>query len=115
MSMHLDHRHNILLRDCALRLSENFLGSEHKTPSFDRFGKRSMPKVSSWRGGGGALSTEQGYPARSMDAAVAAVPTTDMSDLMDETLQLLMKGKKLERLQQVRQALAEARTDNVYL
>ena len=112
MSMHLDHRHNILLRDCALRLSENFLGSEHKTPSFDRFGKRSMPKVSSWRGGGGALSTEQGSLARSMDAAV---PTTDMSDLMDETLQLLMKGKKLERLQQVRQALAEARTDNVYL
>ena len=71
-----------------------------------------MPKVSSWRGGGGTFFTEQGYhPPPSMDATAAAT-TTDMSDLMDETLRLLMKGKKLERLQQVRQALAAAHPHN---
>ena len=37
---------------------------------------------------------------------------TDLSDLMDETLRLLMRGKKLAWLQQARDVLAARAQDN---
>ena len=57
----------------------------------------------SW--GGGADSTEnRNYPSM--------VDPTEATDLMDETLRLLMRGKKLARMQQAREVLAARAEDN---
>ena len=59
----------------------------------------------SW--GGGADSTENGNYPSMVDPMEA-----EATDLMDETLRLLMRGKKLARLQQAREVLAARAEDN---
>ena len=72
---------------------------------FARFGKRSMQQEPIYRRGGGE-SQSHSSPADLKEEA------TDISDLMDETLRLLMKAKKLAWMQQARDVLAARAQDN---
>ena len=60
----------------------------------------------SWRGG--ADSTENQNHPSTVDHLEAA----ELSDLMDEKLRMLMRGKKLAWLQQARAVLAARAEDN---
>jgi len=72
-----------------------------------RFGKRSMQQEPIYRRGVGG--TESQSHSSQVDLTEEA---TDLSDLMDETLRLLMRGKKLAWLQQARDVLAARAQDN---
>ena len=63
-----------------------------------------MQESISW--GGGADSTEN----RNHPSTVDHVGAMDLSGLMDETLRLLMRGKKLAWLQQAKEVM-EARAE----
>ena len=71
---------------------------------FARFGKRSMQQESIYRRGG-AESPSHSSPADLTEEA------TDLSDWMDETVRLLMRGKNLAWLQQARDVLAARAQD----